>query len=267
MQEKREGRSEKYSLTLEHKNVSVIKRNDGTLSLIDVAYCGYCGEKLTNGTKYSYWKIKDSGEKKASKTPMYRCQSAQRGIPHIKYNHFRASTIEDIVFKYVIDYIEKLQENEDIMQEIEANQNQEKRMLENELKKLNRELENIIKGIEVMRSHIPDAMTENYPLSVEEIANAIHSQQAKEQVQRIHIEEKQAYLEQMTVSNHEWEELKKNIPTWKQIFKEADCATQRVLVNKLIERVEITKEQIVIRFKIKIDDFLPRPRININDVV
>ena len=53
------------------------------LSLIDVIHCGYCGRKLTNGTKYAYWTIKDTGEKRTSKTPVYRCQSAQIGIPHL----------------------------------------------------------------------------------------------------------------------------------------------------------------------------------------
>ena len=49
-----------------------------------------------------------------------------------------------------------------------------------------------------------------------------------------------------------------NLPTWKQVFREADIQTQRVLVNKLIDRIDITKEQMVVRFKINPKDFLPR---------
>ena len=63
------------------------------LSLIDVIHCGYCGRKLTNGTKYAYWTIKDTGEKRTSKTPVYRCRSAQIGIPHNKATQFRADKI------------------------------------------------------------------------------------------------------------------------------------------------------------------------------
>ena len=42
----------------------------------------------------------------------------------------------------------------------------------------------------------------------------------------------------------------------------ADTATKRVLVDKLIERIDITKDDIVIRFKININDFFQQPRIN-----
>ncbi len=261
-QDKRKCRSNKFIKTLEHKNVKVIRRNDGMLSLIDVAHCGYCGRKLTNGTKYSYWKIKGTGEKRASKTPVYRCQSAQIGIPHNKVNQFRADKIEKVVFECLGEYISRLQENEDIMTEIEANQAKEKKTIENEIKKLTKELEKITHGIEVMQSHIPEAMTGNYPLSVEEIANAIHSQQEKQQAQKQLIREKEQMLKEASVSNSEWEELRTKLPTWKQVFEEADCHTQRVLVNKLIERIDITKEQIVIRFKINLNDFLPQPRMS-----
>ena len=261
-QDKRKCRSDKYIKTLEHKSVKVIRRNDGMLSLIDVAHCGYCGRKLTNGTKYSYWTIKDTGEKRASKTPVYRCQSAQIGIPHNKVNQFRADTIEKIVFECLGEYISRLQENEDIMTEIEANQAKEKKAIESEIKKLNKELDKITHGIEVMQSHIPEAMTGDYHFSVEELANAIHTQQEKEQAQKQLIREKEQMLKETSVSNSEWEELKIKLPTWKQVFEEADCHTQRVLVNKLIERIDITQEQIVIRFKINLNDFLSQPRIS-----
>ena len=45
------------------------------------------------------------------------------------------------------------------------------------------------------------------------------------------------------------------IPTWKQIFRKASIATQRALVDKLIEKIEVTKKRIIIQFKIDIDGF------------
>ena len=225
-------------------------------------HCGYCGKKLTNGTKYNYWTIKDTGEKRASKIPIYRCQSAQIGIPHNKTNQFRADNIEKVVFDCLGEYIDKLQENENIMSEIEANQNKEKKAIEKEIKKLYTELEKIEQGIKVMQSHIPDAMTGDYPLSVEEIANAIHAQQEMEQAKKQLIVEKEQLLKEASISNSEWNDLKIKLPTWKQVFKEADCPTQRVLVNKLIERIDITQNQIVIRFRINLNDFLSQPRMS-----
>ena len=262
VQDKRKCRADKFIKKIEHKNINVIKRNDGLLSLIDVAHCGYCGKKLTNGTKYNYWTIKDTGEKRASKIPIYRCQSAQIGIPHNKTNQFRADNIEKVVFDCLGEYIDKLQENENIMSEIEANQNKEKKAIEKEIKKLYTELEKIEQGIKVMQSHIPDAMTGDYPLSVEEIANAIHAQQEMEQAKKQLIVEKEQLLKETSISNSEWNDLKIKLPTWKQVFKEADSPTQRVLINKLIERIDITQNQIVIRFRINLNDFLSQPRMS-----
>ena len=261
-QDKRKCRSDKYIKTLEHKNVKVIRRNDGMLSLIDVAYCGYCGRKLTNGTKYSYWTIKDTGEKRASKTPIYRCQTAQIGIPHEKTNQFRADKIEKVVFECLGKYIEKLQENEDIMSEIEANQNKEKKAIEAEIETQKKELNNILQNIETLHLAMPEALSGTGKFTVEDISNSLHKYQQKEEAVKQLIKEKEQILAETDISNSEWEELKNKLPTWKQVFEGADCHTQRVLVNKLIERIDITQEQMVIRFKINLYDFLPQPRMS-----
>ena len=261
-QDKRKLRADKYIKTLEHQNIKVIRRNDGMLSLIDVIYCGYCGRKLTNGTKYAYWKIKDTGEKKASKTPMYRCQSAQEGIPHNKVYQFRADKIEKFIFDCLGEYINKLQEIDEVMTAIEANEAKERKKVETEIKKLKEELNEITKEIKTMQSKIPKAMTGEYPLSVDEIADAIHKHQEKENLQKQLIIEKKEALKQDSVNSADWEELKSKFPTWKEIFEESDSHTQRVLVNKLIERIDVTNEQIVIRFRVNLNDFLPQPRID-----
>lgn len=142
-QERRKRRGDKYIKALEHKDVNVIRKNDGMLALIDVLYCGYCGSKMTNGSKYNYWTIKGTGEKRASKIAIYKCQNAWQGVTHVKTKQIRADMIEPIVFESIAQYIGKLQENESIFNEIENNQNQEKKRKQAELKKEKQNLENI----------------------------------------------------------------------------------------------------------------------------
>lgn len=257
IQDKRKCRSDKYMDALKNKNITVIKRNDGMLSLIDVAHCGYCGRKLTNGTKYSYWTIKDTGERRASKTPVYRCQSAQLGIPHNKVNQFTAEKIEKIVFGYLGECISKMLEKEDIMNEMKNIQSKEKMAVEAEIRKLKRESDKIVNGITVMQEHIPDAMTGGYALSVGELANAIHRMQEKADEQQKVIAEKEKMLNQTTIAKNGWEEWRENSPAWKQLFEEADRQTHRILANKLIEHIAIMQGQIVIRFKVSLNDFYP----------
>lgn len=257
-QDKRKCRCDKYIKKAEYENVTVIRRNDGMLALIDVIHCGYCGRKMTNGSRYSYWTIKETGEKRTSKIPIYRCQSAQIGIPHNKVKQFRADWVEKIVFDCLAEYIGRLQENENIFNTIEQSQNQEKKKREAEIAKLKKELEKTIKGIETLEEHIPEAMTEDYTLSLTELMGVIRKQKEKKAEMEGHLQEKQEALNEVRVTADEWKDLKANMPTWQQIFREADTQTQRVLVNKLIERIDVTNEQIVVRFKFNLNDFLPR---------
>ena len=260
-QDTRKQRADKYIKSLENQNVTIIRRNSGMLALIDVLHCGYCGRKMTNGSKYNYWTIKDTGERRTSKIAIYKCPNAWNGITHDKTKQYRADQIEPMVFEALAEYIGKLQENEDVFTQIEENQNQQKAVKQSELDKEQSELENIQSKIAVMESNIPNAMTGDYPLSLEELAGIIRKHKELEKKHKRIVEEKKAELDAMKVSMDDWENIRTKIPTWQDVFWNADTTTKRVLVNKLIERIDITKDNINIRFKINLNDFFTLPRI------
>lgn len=178
-----------------------------------------------------------------------------------------ANKIEPIVFESLIDYIEKLQENENIFEQIAENQNVEIKKHKKILTKEKNTLNNIQKNIEITEDAIPLAIAGNYPLSVEELADSIKKQKEKRQQQMESIKRLENELNNMNVSINEWETLQSQIPTWRDVFLKADTATKRVLVDKLIERIEITDEQVNIRFKINLNNFLPEPRMTNNGMV
>ena len=260
-QDTRKQRADKYIKSLENQNVTIIRRNSGMLALIDVLHCGYCGRKMTNGSKYNYWTIKDTGERRTSKIAIYKCPNAWNGIPHDKTKQYRADQIEPMVFEALAEYIGKIQENEDVFTQIEENQNQQKVVKQSELDKEQSELENIQNKIAVMESNIPNAMTGDYPLSLEELAGIIRKHKELEKKHKRIVEEKKAELDAMKVSMDDWENIRTKIPTWQDVFWNADTTTKRVLVNKLIERIDITRDNINIRFKINLNDFFTLPRI------
>ena len=261
VQDTRKQRADKYIKSLENQNVTVIRRNSGMLALIDVLYCGYCGRKMTNGSKYNYWTIKDTGERRTSKIAIYKCPNAWNGIPHEKTKQYRADQIEPVVFEALAEYIGKLQENEDVFTQIEENQSRQKAVKQSELDKEQSELENIQQKISVMENNIPNAMTGDYPLSLEELAGIIRKHKELEQKHKRIVEERKAELDAMKVSMDDWENIRSKILTWQDVFWNADTTTKRVLVNKLIERIDITKDSVNIRFKINLNDFFTLPRI------
>ena len=260
-QDTRKQRGDKYIKSPENKDVTIIRRNSGMLALINVLHCGYCGRKMTNGSRYNYWTIKDTGERRTSKIAIYKCQNAWSGVPHNKTSQYRADQIEPMVFEALAEYIGKLQENENVFTQIEENQNRQKVIKQSELDREQSELKNIQNKIAVMESNIPNAMTGDYPLSLEELADIIRKHRELEKKHKRIVEEKEAELDAMKVSMDDWESIRSRIPTWQDVFWNADTTTKRVLVDKLIERIDITRDNINIRFKINLNDFFTLPRI------
>ena len=235
--------------------------------MIDVAYCGYCGRKLTNGTKYDYWTIKGTGERRSSQKSIYKCQNVWQGVPHEKMKQIRADKIEPIVFKKLSEYVGRLQEDENIFEQILENQSFEKSQQEQILVREKRNLQEIEKNIDILNDAIPNAITGTYPLSLEDLAKSIERQKDKASKQKTVVEELETNIKNLSVSQEDWENLYHNLPTWQDIFMNADVATKRVLVNKLIERIDITDDTVVIHFKVDLDHFCPQPRMTNYDGV
>ncbi len=261
VQEKRRQRGNKYSRKPENKEVHVMKRNDGMLPLIDVLHCGYCGCKMVNGSKYNYWTIKGTGEKRASKIPVYKCRAAGQGVPHEKEKQYRANLLEPIIFEILSDYIGNLLGKENMLKQVEQSWNVEKKQLEKQLEKEEQELIKIQKKIDVMESRVPDAMLGDYPLSLEELTAMISRQKEQFKRQKETVKQREQNLENVFLNASGRQMLEEQIPTWQEVFLQADTAVKRVLVNKLIERIDVKKDEMIIRFKMGLKDFAFLPRI------
>lgn len=267
VQKKREQRRKKYTKSTQNQDVTIISRNDGMLSLVDVLHCGYCGRKMVNGSKYNYWTIRSTGERRASKVPIYKCQNAWQGVPHDKTKQYRADKIEPIIYGAIADYINLLLENENIFDEILKNNKSEKQRMERDLAMEQKKLEKIQHNISVMEEHIADAITGEYPLTLKDLAYNIGTQRNKEQEQMNIVQQKETALQNSNVTSTDWKNSKTEIPTWKDLFLHADTPTKRVIINKLIERIDITRKRIILRFKISLEELLSQSRMDNNGVV
>ena len=248
VQSRRKKRGKKYKKSTNNQRERTITRNDGMLPLLDVIYCGYCGCKCTNGSKYHYWTVKKTGEKKSKKVPIYKCQNAWQGVPHDKNDQFKAEKLEKIVFVTLADYINKLQENHDICDRITQNAREARKEQEHILLREQEQLEYIRKNIGELEDKIPEAMRGECPISFDYLLSLIEMQKKKLGKQKIMITELKAKLKETDVSFQKWESPGKQVPTWKDVFLHADNQIKRVLVNKIIDKILVKKEEIVIRF-------------------
>ena len=248
VQEKRKRRSDRYQKKREDQAVSVIRRNDGMLPLIDMSYCGYCGGKLTNGSRYHYWTIKGTGERRSSRTPMYRCRNGDGRADH-PTALFHADRMEDAVFQCLGECIGRLLEHDDAAAAVFEKQKIRKKIAEAEWKKEEEILRRLRKGIEVMEGKIPDAIAGRCGFTAEELAEAVRSQRKKVLEQEQAVQRSRERRNKLVENAEKREAIRKAIPPWNQIFQEANPDTKRVLVQRLVERIQVTREQIRIRFK------------------
>lgn len=257
VQEKRKERAARYhpAGTAREKDQKppVISRNDGILSLRDILYCGCCGRKMANGTRYSYWTLQSTGEKRSRKIPLYRCPSAHNGIPHNGSAQFQADVLETAVFRCLADYIGWLLKEDDLTVIHKENLSLQKKALEAEQKHLKKELVKITQDIRIMQEHIPDAMSGTYPFSVTELADAIRRHTEKKDLLEKEWDTRNDALKKFDAETtaHVLLPQEENRPplTWVQVFEGAAAETKRVIVNRLLERIEISKEQLIIRFR------------------
>ncbi len=248
VQKKRAGRSAKYKNTSE-EGIQTIMRNGGMLLLTGVAYCGYCGKKLTNGSKYNYWTVKSTGEKRTSKTPIYKCKAAY-GIQHNNTNQFRSDKFEEIILKFIAGYISKLQDNSSVCQQIMENKKKEIKITENKINKIKKEIQKNIMDIEIMEGHLPETMAGKYPSDIRIVTNTIKKYEEKRKEKEEELKELLIKYNKLKTSYNENGGLDKKIPTWKDVFGNSGMETKRVLVNRLVSKIYLANEEIYIQFKI-----------------
>lgn len=247
VQKKRAARTAKYKNT-QKEGIQTIMRNDGMLLLAGVAYCGYCGKKLTNGSKYNYWTIKSTGERRTSKTPVYKCPAAASGIQHNSTKQFKSDKFEEIIFKFIAGYISKLLDGFSVCQQIADNKNNNIKFTEKKIQNIKKEIQKNTMDIEIMERHLPEAITGKYPLDIGIVTCTIKKFEEERKEKEEELEGLVTEYNRMKISYNKG--LDGKIPAWEDVFNNASMETKRVLTNMLVSKIYLTNEKIHIQFKV-----------------
>lgn len=222
----------------------------GKLALIGLAYCGYCGKKLKNGSYCNHWTIKSTGEKKVAFTGRYVCQDK---CP--ERSCYSQSYLEEIVFSVVENYMEKLKKV-DVTREIQKMQEGRKDALDRELRENKKQQRTLKLDIETLEEKIPEAIRGEYYFSADKLSSLIKE---KEQTLKVLAEEQKQIEEkwrQTAAQREDIEQFIHIVPDWKEIFSGADPQTKQMLLSTMIDRIEVTNDNITLRFKIQLDNFM-----------
>lgn len=223
----------------------------GRLSLPGLVYCGYCGKRLKNSSYCNHWTIKSTGEERVSFAGRYICPEhcAERSCYSQDY-------LEGVVFEVVEKYMEHLQ-NIDITREIRKSQKDKRASAEKEFQAIRKAKKKIQEDIKVLEEKIPDAIRGDYYFSAEKLSSIIKEKEQELVEQAEKEKEINRKIKESKLQEVELEQFISVIPNWKEEFRNADVPTKQMLLSSLIDRIIVKNESINIKFKIRLEDYLP----------
>lgn len=235
------------------EEVPIMKNTSGHLPLIDVVHCACCGRKFTNGSKYNYWTNKD-GEQRKSITRYYKCQTRHSGSFCTGIYSVKANDLEEMVYGVVRDYLSILEDNSMVLKKITEFKEAEYENQKLHMKNLQKKVKTIEEDAKTMKEFLPKVLRGEMPLSIEMFQEQLNSMNTKRQA----ILEEIRALSPRHVNAKELEiqtkQLKLQLPTWREAFDRADYATKRMIINKLIKRIEVSKDSIKIFVRIHLGE-------------
>lgn len=232
----------------------------GTLALLDVAYCGCCGRKLTNGSKYNYWKTK-TGEKRSSVVGYYRCQTIHQGGACQGKGLYRADSIEPLVFDAVKDYLDTLEDNTTLIEKMKETGKKQSRMKKDKIRSLEKNVIEIQKDIDSLKDNLPRVLRGEMKLPPELLYEQIEEKEQKKQQLQDELQRLRAVSDEEHCKNAECKYFISQIPKWRDAFEQAEISAKRMIINKLIRRIDVKEGEISIQFRINLEEFLSRKPI------
>ena len=226
----------------------------GSLPLMGFIYCGSCGCRLTNGSRYDQWTRRD-GTKQKKMSRYYKCtQRANASIDCEGSALYKADEIEPVIFAEVGKYMSRLKHS-NIQADILANQAKAQKTILKEIDGIRKEINSIQADIKILEDNIPRALSGKGLFSAEKLSELLKEKESHRESVLQQLELKQQAYSSTELTKKEEEKFMQIIPDWEQEFQEAPVHLKKILLSKMIERIEIEKKKIKIVFKISEEDF------------
>lgn len=250
----RENRKAGIKKGMDTENRKYPLSSSGQLVLMGLVYCGYCGCRLTNGSKYDYWTTKD-GEKRKKFVGRYRCTNMANGSLECQGKaYYRADEIEPIIYSVVTSYLDSLKES-DTCDDLMKLQEEQRARLEKEKAVLMKSLKSAQSDIATLQENIPAALRGESAFSAEQLSSMIKDKEEKITGLKQQIAAKDKEYKDTQLKKKDLKSIGSIISNWGELFKACSMAEQKVMLAKLIERIEIKENDIRIKFRISMEEF------------
>ena len=131
-------------------------------------------------------------------------------------------------------------------------------MVQQNIKGKQKALEQMKKNINVLEESIPLALCGECAFSAEELQEQIRKNKEKKTALEEEIEKMERDLATRYSEAAEVDKFVLQIPEWKEAFKSGSVDEKRVIVNRLIERIDVWEGKIRINVRVNLKEFLSR---------
>ena len=144
----------------------------------------------------------------------------------------------------------------DITEEIEKMQSQQRQGIEKELGTIHKKQQTLQTDIRTLEEKIPEAIRGEYYFSAEKLSAMIKEKEQEMVALDKEAEQAKNRLSQVVNQNSDLEKFITMVPNWKEEFQNADTQTKKMLLSALIDQIEVKNDDINIKFRIRLEDFV-----------
>lgn len=219
------------------------------------AYCGVCGAKMVTGYSPYRWTTAD-GVTHRKDNPVYRCGSKSSGkIGCTAKSSYQKSKVEDVVLSEIRGYFNRLRQIElssDISELKKKNTKTEEQLiivLKKDIVKAQKEL----KGLE---AEILKVISGESSLPRDTLSEMLNNKKMQLDGLTADLQNAEVLLEQKQIEQSDLETLCEVIPVWSDVFDNATVSEQKVMLSKVIERVDIYPNEIKVQLRLHVREFV-----------
>lgn len=223
--------------------------------LSGLTYCGHCGEKMNLWANHRTY-TKKNGEVTKYIRDCYKCFTS------MKYNGqicdgqttYSAKKIDSIVEAQTIDMMRELSEKE-LKHGFKEKLSVELSKLQKEKKMGDKEVESKLEQIEILKKEIPLSIAgkSEFGFKTSDLQDSmiLIQNDLDDLLDRLKDIECQINEKQSVLNDHIT--LESGIDTWEERYRSSDLVSKKALINQLIDKVIIRKDEVEISYKVTVD--------------
>ena len=219
------------------------------------AYCGICGAKMITGYSPYRWKTQD-GVTKRKDNPVYRCGNRSSGkLGCTAKSSYQKHKVEDAILAELHGYFDRLRQME-LSADISELQKQNTATEEKIIKQLGKEIDKTRKELSGLEDEILKVITGESPLPRDTLERMLSERKGKLDELVVDLTAAEELLSRKKIEQTDLEMLREVIPVWSEVFDNATVDEQKVMLSKVIERVDVSPGDMKVQLRLHVREFI-----------